>query len=195
MNPESLKAVPKRFITHPETLGIICWNLANKLTDNRWMLDEVRGADVTRSLSEQIGFDIYVGEKEIAPVYNDIHAGFFASKSTENGYRGNPVDIDAYRLSLSSSQSIDQTEVPQHVLDEIFKTKAEFADDDEEEEFETILDTVTYDNLDEFEMTREQSIMYEIGNHGEIDTYHLTYAYLIEDEYVHAIRGRSERYR
>jgi hypothetical protein len=188
MNPEALRAIPKRFVTEPEILGRVCWNLANRLTKNRWILDATRGTDFTRSLSEQIGFEAFVGDTEIQPTLNDIHAGFYASKSVVEGYRGNPADIDTYKLTMSISQSIDQSEVPKHVLDEIFESK----DDGDNSEFESVLDDVERDNLDEFDITREQIISYDITGGGDIETYELGYTYLIDDEEVHEINYSSE---
>ncbi|MDB5180030.1 MAG: hypothetical protein JWN12_662 [Candidatus Saccharibacteria bacterium] len=189
MNPEALRPVPKRLITHPETLGMVCWNLANRLTNNQWILDATRGTDFTRSLSEQIGFEAFIGDNEVQPTLNDIYAAFYASKQTIEGYRGNAADIDMYKLTMSISQSIDQSEVPQQVLDEIFESKRDVEDEDE---FESVLDVVERDNLDEFDITREQVISYDITGCGDIETYELGYTYSIEDEEVHEINYSSE---
>ncbi|HEY8886272.1 MAG TPA: hypothetical protein VIM31_02095 [Candidatus Microsaccharimonas sp.] len=201
MNPEALRAIPKRLITNPETLGRVCWNLANQLTDKRWILDEVRDTDYLRRLREQIGFEVPLGDKEIQPTKNEVYAAFFATKQIVEGYRGNPADIDTYRLVMSIGQSIDESDVPPHVIDEIFALKASYErsdddddedDDDDDDAFETVLDIVDRDNLDQFEITREQEIVYEITGGGDIETYDLTYTYLIDKESVHEIHYSSE---
>ncbi|MBC7565242.1 hypothetical protein H7100_03390 [Candidatus Saccharibacteria bacterium] len=193
MNPEAMRPVPKRMITHPETLGKVCWNLANGLTHKRWILDAVRSTDLTRSISEQIGFETYVGDTEVMATINDIHVGFFASKEVVDGYNGNPMDIENYQLTMSVSQSINQSEVPRNVLDEIFDSANDYHDDDDDhDEYESILDEVNRDNLDEFEIVREQEIIYNISGGGEIKTYELAYTYSIEDEQVHDVTYSSE---
>lgn len=190
MNPEVLRPVPKRMITDPETLGRVCWNLANELTGKRWVLDSVRHASHRRSVGEQIGYETYIGDTDILPVENDININFYASKRTVEGYRGNPMDVGSYRITMTVGQSIGESEVPPYVLDEIFESKRE--DDDEHDEFESVLDDVERDDLDQFDITRELEVTYEITDDGTIETYEQAFTYLIEGEPVHDVTYSSE---
>lgn len=191
MNPEIMRPIPKRLLAHPETLARVCWNLSDNLTHKRWILDAVRRTDFTRSISEQIGFETYLGDTEIMAIVSDIHVGFFAKKQVVEGYRGNPVDLDSYRLTMAISQSINQSEMPSHVLDEIFEGNDD-DDDDDHDDYESVLDEAHRDNLDGFDIVREQEITYDISGTGEIETYELAYTYLIDDEAVHDVTYSSE---
>jgi len=191
MNIETVPNIPKRLIKDPQILGRICWNFANRLTDNKWILEEKRGTEFSRTERDVIGVDTIVGETEITSSVNDVRIGFFAAKRTVEGYKGHPMDIGDYRVTMSISQSVQQSEVPPYILDEIFESKEE-VDDDEEESYDTILDSVERDNIDDFEIKREQSVTYRIGDQGEIEAYYLSYSYLIEDEVVHDIDYSSD---
>ena len=177
-------------ITNPDILGRVCWNLANRLTDGRWILDEVQGTDFSRTVSEKIGQRSFLSDKEIMPTLNDIHIGFFASKEVTKGYRGNPVDIDSYQLSMSIDQTIDQSEIPPYVLDEIFEQVEEL--NDVHDEFDTEFDIPDRDNLDEFEVIRRQKITYDVSTSGEVTSYDLNYSYSIDDIEVHEVDYCSE---
>lgn len=187
MNPEVLRIIPKRMITNPEILGRVCWNLADRLTGGRWLYDEVRASELTRMLSEKIGVGTMVGDREVFPTYNDIRAEFYAKKEAIESNDEKLIDIDTYRLVMSVTQSIDESDVPPYVLDEIFSIK-----DDNDSEFETVLDRVSRNNLNEVEITREQIVIYDITGEGEVEGYELNYTYSFDDEGVHEATYNSE---
>jgi len=192
MNLESMRPVPKKLITEPEILGRVCWNLANKLTNEKWVLDATRNMEFSRSLKEQVGgVATYTEDAEIQPVFNGIHAEFYGTKHVVEGYKGNPADFDTYRLVLAVNQSIDQSEIPPNVLEEIFEAKGDESDDDSDG-VDSIFDVIERDNLDSFEIIREQVVRYDVSGNGDIDTYDLTYTYSIDEEEVHEASYSSE---
>lgn len=181
MNSEILRPVPKALITRPETLVRICWNFANQITDQRWVYDDVRSTQFERSLSESIGVQTALGKSALKPIVSEINVKFGAEKTMVSEPEEKQVDVEQYRLEMTIGQSVDHTDMPGYLLDEIF----DMHDAEDHDHGDSVMDYVEPDNIDEVDITKEQTISYDINGDGEIEYYSLKYAYLFEGETVH----------
>jgi len=202
MNPEVLRPLPDRLIKRQRTLANVCFNLAFKMSGGRWYDGGVRNTQLSRTLGEEIGDEtVLAGErinKKVAPTpqeaaelqrlaghtidstYSELTADFHASKRTVEDNSGNPVDLDYYRLSLSTRQSVEVDEIPGNILATIRRNKAE-ADRDEDDD-DDVIDTPEGDALEDVTIEKETMIEYGINHTGEIDDYSMVYTYYLDDE-------------
>jgi hypothetical protein len=185
MNPEVLRVIPKRMITNPEVLGRVCWNLSNQLTSGRWNSRSVRDAGYSHSQTERLGFYTLSADSEIEPIYNRTNVDFYASKDSIEEDGGKVFDFATYRLMMSISQSVDQTEIPPVILDEIFAAK------DEDSDYNGVLEDVNRDDMSIVEMMRGQTVTYEITDEGEIESHALSFEYTFDKETVYEMQYDS----
>lgn len=199
MNPEALPVVPRKLVTNPETLGRVCWNLTNRLTGGRWIYDDMREAELARTVSDLIGMPRKITDTTVAPVTNDVSARFYARKRMVEGVRDHYADIDQYKLSLTIGQTIDHTDIPQHILEEIFdiyEIGYGLDDDDEDEDDDantkSIAELIEDGVLEDVEIVRQQKIKYKIIGSGEIAKYSLSYSYLFDGQKLHDSKYQSD---
>jgi hypothetical protein len=201
MNPEIIRAVPRKLITHPEVLGRVCWNLTNRLTGGRWINDDMREAQLSRAVSDLIGMQRTMTDTDVAPVTNDIGIGFYARKKIVEGVRDHYADIDQYKLSMTVGQTINHDEIPANVLEEIFdiyEIGQDFDEDDDDEEGDVRPDAKSVEEiieagaLEDIEIVRQQKIKYKIIGTGEIAKYSLSFSYFFGGQKMYETRYRSD---
>jgi hypothetical protein len=193
MNPELLKPVSNKLVNQQHKLANVCFNLAFRLTGERWHKKEVRNTQLTRTLGEEIGEELMLGTRTINSIYSEITAEFHASKREFDEAVDGSIDLDYYRLSLSSRQTVQEYEVPTNILDEIF----DGGDDDETYDPDhqsdgSILDYTDRDSLDDLEIEKETMVEYGVNHIGEIDEYKITHTYFFDDEEVYSTEYDNE---
>lgn len=192
MNIErEFKVSPKK-LTNRQLRNTL-WDFANVLAANRWQLDAVPHVELTRSIVESVGFEQIMGQHEVTPIFNEIVISFSATKR-EAEYRGKVFMLPYYHITSTVLQDIESSEIPRHVLDEMFK---EVNDDDYHpvhdllDDYGIDEDTFSSDNLDDFEIKRQQEASYEIDHNGEIQEYTLSFSYTFDDAVAHEARYDS----
>jgi len=191
MNSEINLLVPKAILKKPETLARVCWNFSDVLMGRRWMYDEVRSAEIKRSVAEAVGIAELMGSVAVKPLMTEASINFVATKSLISEPGEKLVDAETYYIELTMSQSVDHKEIPAYLLDEIFDEHK--SDDEHDHDTDTVMDFVEKDTIDDVSIMQEQTISYHINGDGEIEYYSLTFGYTFEDEKVYENYYSSEQ--
>jgi len=183
VNLERINNIPKRH-ANEEGLARMSWNLASHLAGGRWYQRGVQEVQLHRSVTEKLGREVALKSgRIISPLSQDVSLDFSATK-----YSGDDTSeiVTRYALMSTVSQGLEPDEMPAHVVDEIFE--------DEEDVEDIFGDTLSRQELDlnDYELSREQSVEYRFNGLGEIDHYELSYRYSIDETYAYETTYTSE---
>jgi hypothetical protein len=178
MDIDRTNRIPNRHVTS-NNLEKRVSSLATALSGGRWFGYKAEGIEVTHTYIERDDYesidDMHVAEhKKVEPIYTSVSLGFIASREVVT-HEGEIYSVPEYVISSTVTQEVHKSEIPEAVLDEIFKEgqESDYGED-------------SGDNLDEFTLKRVQKLTYSIDNQGEIEEYELSYSYLVGDSVVHS---------
>jgi hypothetical protein len=221
MNPINVERLPKKILRDPQALGNICVNLAFRLSGEKWnqarvrnvefgreIIDRIIGEEpsnrrIVEAVAQQTSNDTETDslEKEplkAEPTFHTTRVNFYGVKETRLDIHDKPLDFVRYQLSTSVRQSVQASEIPERILDEIFEDYGESEDEHSQlnaREEDSVMEYATRENLDDIEIERELFVQYGIDQDGEIDTYRIDHTYYFNDEDVHGASYDTEQSR
>lgn len=172
---------------------------ANVLARGRWLEDSVQSVKATQSYVERIGEDTVSEGVEIHPILSEVSVEFEATKILVEDDDGIMYSMPRYTVTTFVSQDIEKSDIPSHILDEIFKDAqdehSEAHDFLIEAGFEDVIDRRKWhdgpddddDNFDQFEIKRVQEAEYTVLGDGTIEDYSLESMYSFDDTILQSV--------
>ena len=190
MNIDRVPYVPKRLLTSEHLLDEAS-EFANTLGAGRWKYDRLKQVGLTRKVIESNGQEYEVGEQYGKAIFDEITISFSALKRYVDTEKG-PVAVSTYEIISTTAQDITKEEIPSNILEEIIEDSK---DNEhmlyvEPEESDDVYDSGelaanVINLLDDYEIQRNQEMVYTIDEDGELDDYTLRYFYSLNGESVH----------
>ncbi len=176
-------------------------NFADVLSHGRWRDEHTQMVETTQCVVERLGGGYAIGEYEVDPIFTEVTVSFSAKKEFE-WEDGTTYALPRYTITSTVAQDIDKNDIPPYVLDEIM---SDAKDDDhlgndllDQAGFGALLDGIDgvddpeeMDNLDQFQIKREQELEYEVLYDGEVDDYTVTNIYSFDDIVMHQVSYRQ----
>jgi len=188
MNLERSSKIPERLLNPKHLLGEAS-DFANVLAAGRWNHLDIQEVEMTRRIVVSSGHEVELLERDTYPIYDAITISFSAIKRYIDTHSDDPEDsadvVSTYKISSTTSQELSIDEMPSNVLEQILQDAEEPGNLLYRDPLES--DVKPIKTLDDYSITRNQEVVYEIDHEGEIDDYTLRYFYALGDENVHEI--------
>lgn len=204
MYPFNSERLPQKILRDPYALGNVCTELAFRLSGNRWHEAEVRSVDFNRSIVDEIGaaplppgsnVDEDEKSKKRYSVQTTTYTEFTGEKIEDKNADGDVIDLEYYTIAADVRDTIDESEMPSFVLDDIFESYGYLYDESiTADEAETVMEYAKRDALDELEIERELHTEYGVDDEDGIQRFTTEYAYYFNGERMHVTEYNTDEW-
>lgn len=183
MNLERSPKIPKRLLNSEHLLAEAS-AFADVLAAGRWKYPTTKGVQRTDKFIESAGEDYEFDEEFDKVIVNAVTISFSALKRYVETEKGS-VAVSTFTVTSTTSQEITKDEIPSNVMSEILEDAKDpdhllYIDPE-------VSDVDASDEIEGYDIRRNQEVVYSINNEGEIDDYTLRYYYSLDDESVHEL--------
>ena len=183
MNLERSPKILKRLLTSEHLLAQAS-GFANVLAAGRWNYPTSQGVQRTDKFIESYGEDYSFDEEFDKVIVNAVTISFSALKRYVDTEKGS-VAVSTFTVTSTTSQEITKDEIPSNVMSKILEDAKDpdhllYIDPE-------VSEVDASDEIEGYDIRRNQEVVYSINNEGEIDDYILRYYYSLDDESIHKL--------